>query len=44
MIKKIFVILFISILVYSCGKKGDPVYDEKNQKTKALSGKYTSIA
>ena len=44
MIKKIFVILFISILVYSCGKKGDPVYNEKNQKSKALSIKHTSIA
>ena len=29
MIKKIYLILFISILIISCGKKGDPMYKEK---------------
>jgi hypothetical protein len=32
--KRIFLILFIAILFLSCGKKGDPVYDEKNQNSK----------
>jgi hypothetical protein len=36
MTKKIFIILFIGILLFSCGKKGDPVYKEKNQNTKIL--------
>tara|TARA_Y200000002_G_scaffold332060_1_gene297597 strand:+ start:81 stop:215 length:135 start_codon:yes stop_codon:yes gene_type:complete len=31
MIKKIFISLFIYILLVSCGKKGDPVYKGKNQ-------------
>ena len=34
MIKKIYIIIFITILITSCGKKGDPVYKEKNQNTK----------
>ena len=36
MTKKIFIIFFIAILLSSCGKKGDPVYNEKNQNTKIL--------
>ncbi len=36
MIKKIFIMLFITILFSSCGKKGDPVYNEKNQNSKIL--------
>jgi hypothetical protein len=36
MTKKIFIMLFIAILFSSCGKKGDPVYIEKNQNTKIL--------
>tara|TARA_Y100001949_G_scaffold134591_1_gene116102 strand:+ start:979 stop:1098 length:120 start_codon:yes stop_codon:yes gene_type:complete len=28
MIKKIILILFCSIIVFSCGKKGDPEYKE----------------
>ncbi len=31
MIKKIYILLFVSILISSCGKKGDPVFKEKNQ-------------
>ena len=34
MIKKIFALLLVSILLFSCGKKGDPVYKEKNQNSK----------
>ncbi len=37
MIKKIFIFLFITILLYSCGKKGDPVYKEEKQNSKILS-------
>ena len=28
MIKNIFLLIFISILIFSCGKKGDPIYQE----------------
>tara|TARA_B110000444_G_C18743857_1_gene549299 strand:- start:1003 stop:1137 length:135 start_codon:yes stop_codon:yes gene_type:complete len=34
MIKKFSIIIFVAILTTSCGKKGDPVYNEKNQSTK----------
>ena len=37
MIKKIYIILFIIILLSSCGKKGDPVYNEKNQSSDIFS-------
>ncbi len=37
MIKKIYILLLISILLCSCGKKGDPVYQEKNQNSKKIS-------
>ncbi len=36
MIKKTLLIIFISILVTACGKKGDPIYNEENKKTKIL--------
>jgi hypothetical protein len=32
MIKKICLILFLFVLIASCGKKGDPVYKEKKTK------------
>ena len=32
MIKKISIFLFIVILLSSCGKKGDPIYNEGNSK------------
>lgn len=28
MFKKIYIILFLSLLIASCGKKGDPIYKE----------------
>jgi hypothetical protein len=37
MTKKISFILFILILFSSCGKKGDPIYKEKNQNSKIFS-------
>ncbi len=34
MIKKILLLIVINILVLSCGKKGDPIYEEpKSKKT-----------
>ncbi len=32
MIKKIYIILFLSLLITSCGKKGDPIYNENGKK------------
>ena len=32
MIKKIYLIFFITLFVISCGKKGDPIYKDKNSK------------
>ena len=38
MIKKIFIFLFITVLLSSCGKKGDPIY--KNSEKKAFIQSY----
>ena len=37
MIQKISIFLFISILFFSCGKKGDPIYNEENQNSGIVS-------
>ena len=37
MIKKVFTILFVIILFFSCGKKGDPVYNDNNQNSKKIN-------
>ena len=39
MIKKIFIILFVVISLSSCGKKGDPVYNEENQNSGITSAR-----
>tara|TARA_B110000003_G_scaffold176152_1_gene175627 strand:+ start:90 stop:224 length:135 start_codon:yes stop_codon:yes gene_type:complete len=36
MIKNLIIIIFISILIHSCGKKDDPVFSKKNQNKKIL--------
>ena len=33
MIKKILILITLTIIISSCGKKGDPVFQEKNQNT-----------
>ncbi len=37
MFKKIYIIIFVSILISSCGKKSDPVYNAENKNTKVFS-------
>jgi len=32
MIKKLFILLIFCTLFFACGKKGDPVYNEKDSK------------
>ena len=32
MIKKIYFLIFLCLLIISCGKKGDPTYNEKKSK------------
>jgi hypothetical protein len=43
MIKKISVILFVSILVFSCGKKDDPIFNDENQNSKIFSTQHISL-
>ena len=42
-IKKISVILFVSILVFSCGKKDDPIFNDENQNSKIFSTQHISL-
>ena len=37
MINKICILIIITLLSYSCGKKGDPVYTGKNQNLGEIS-------
>jgi len=39
MIKKIYILLFISLLLVSCGKKGDPFYKENAKKIESTKFK-----
>ena len=36
MIKKIFFTLIICFMIFSCGKKGDPVYEEPKSTSKKI--------
>jgi hypothetical protein len=44
MIKKIYIILFITIILCSCGKKSDPVYNEKNQNSGKISTQMSALS
>jgi len=44
MIKKIYILLFILILVSSCGKKGDPIYKDENQNVEKISIQRTAFS
>ena len=44
MIKKIIVIIFIASLSYSCGKKGDPIYNDEDQNSKIFSIRQISFS
>ena len=37
MIKKIYLLLLISVFIAACGKKSDPIYKNENQNSKILS-------
>ncbi len=41
MLKKIFIFLFITMLATSCGKKGDPIYQELSQANEINYLKYS---
>ena len=44
MIKKIAILLLVSVLTLSCGKKGDPVFKEDNQSVEKISIQMTSFS
>ncbi len=44
MIKKIYMLLFISIVICSCGKKGDPVYKKENQDLGKINVQITTFS
>ena len=37
MIKKIYILLIISVIIFSCGKKSDPIYKDENQNSRVIS-------
>ncbi len=37
MIKKIYISLILIVVLFSCGKKGDPVYKEKSENFEIIS-------
>ncbi len=43
MLKNIIIILFLSILILSCGKKSDPIYQEKSSLIKMKVYGTTSV-
>ena len=43
MIKKIYILLLITIILFSCGKKSDPVYQEKSSLIKMKVYGTTSV-
>ena len=44
MIKKIYILLLITIILFSCGKKGDPVYNEENQNSGKISTQMSALS
>ena len=44
MIKKILIIIFINIIIISCGKKGDPVYKDKDQNSEKISTQMSAFS
>tara|TARA_Y100000741_G_scaffold129398_1_gene97452 strand:+ start:149 stop:283 length:135 start_codon:yes stop_codon:yes gene_type:complete len=44
MIKKIYILLFITIIICSCGKKDDPVYKEENKSSGKISIQITAFS
>ena len=44
MIKKIYILLLITIMLFSCGKKGDPVYNEGNQNSEKISTQMSALS
>lgn len=44
MIKKLFIILFVTILLASCGKKGDPTFNKEKQNSKIFNSKLNIVA
>jgi len=43
MIKKIFLIILFSIILISCGKKGDPIYNDIEKKVDKFSTKINMV-
>ena len=44
MIKKIYILLFVTIILCSCGKKGDPVYNDKNLNSLKISAQFSALS
>ncbi len=44
MIKRIYILLIVSILLCSCGKKGDPIYKEENQNSRKIGTQMSAFS
>ena len=41
--KKIYILLFVVIILCSCGKKGDPVYNDENLNSLKISTQFIAL-
>ena len=44
MIKKIFIFLCVTILLSSCGKKGDPIYKQESQNLEVINTQKNTLS
>ena len=44
MIRKFLIIIFVSILLFSCGKKSDPIYNQESQNFKITNLKKNTLS
>ncbi len=44
MTKNFLILICLTVLLLSCGKKGDPIYNQNNQNSKILNTQYSKLS